>query len=64
MTVKGYARVSTDGQDLATQHELLSAAGAEQIFAEKTVTERKALARLVASLGPGDVVVVDPLGTC
>jgi DNA invertase Pin-like site-specific DNA recombinase len=64
MTVKGYARVSTDGQDLATQHELLSAAGAAQVFAEKisgAVTERKALARLVASLGPGDVVVVTKL---
>jgi len=62
--LKGYARVSTDGQDLATQHELLSAAGAEQIFAEKisgAVTERKALARLVASLEPGDVVVVTKL---
>ncbi len=62
--LKGYARVSTDGQDLATQHELLSAAGVEQVFAEKisgAVTERKALARLVALLDPGDVVVVTKL---
>ena len=33
--IKGYARVSTDGQDLATQHELLKAAGAELVYAEK-----------------------------
>jgi hypothetical protein len=33
--IKGYARVSTDGLDLATQHELLKAAGAELVFSEK-----------------------------
>src|SRR5262249_2213685 len=35
VTIKGYARVSTDGQDLATQHELLRDAGATQVFSEK-----------------------------
>jgi DNA invertase Pin-like site-specific DNA recombinase len=33
--IKGYARVSTDGQDLTTQHELLKAAGAELVYSEK-----------------------------
>jgi DNA invertase Pin-like site-specific DNA recombinase len=64
VTVKGYARVSTDGQDLATQHELLREAGASQIFAEKqsgAKTDRAALARCMASLEPGDVVVVTKL---
>ena len=48
MTVKGYARVSTDGQDLATQHELLKEAGATLVFSEKQSgikTDRAALAR-------------------
>jgi len=54
--IKGYARVSTDGQDLATQHELLRAAGAELVFSEKQSgikTDRAALARCLASLEPG-----------
>ena len=49
--IKGYARVSTDGQDLATQHELLKAAGAELVFSEKQSgikTDRAALARCLA----------------
>jgi DNA invertase Pin-like site-specific DNA recombinase len=33
--IKGYARVSTDRQDLATQHELLKGAGATSVFSEK-----------------------------
>ena len=46
--IKGYARVSTDGQDLATQHGLLKAAGAELVYSEKQSgikTDRAALAR-------------------
>lgn len=46
--IKGYARVSADGQDLATQNELLKAAGAELVFSEKQAgikTDRAALAR-------------------
>ena len=60
--IKGYARVSTDGQDLATQHELLKAAGAELVFSEKQSgikTDRAALARCLASLEPGDTVAGD-----
>jgi hypothetical protein len=59
--IKGYARVSTDGQDLATQHELLKAAGAELVYSEKQCgvkTDRAALARCMRSLEPGDTVVV------
>lgn len=59
--IKGYARVSTDGQDLATQHELLKAASATQVFSEKqsgVKTDRAALARCLGSLEPGDTVVV------
>jgi DNA invertase Pin-like site-specific DNA recombinase len=62
--IKGYARVSTDGQDLATQYELLREAGATQVFAEKQSgikTDRAGLARCLASLEPGDVVVVTKL---
>jgi DNA invertase Pin-like site-specific DNA recombinase len=63
--IKGYARVSTDGQDLATQHELLKAAAAELVYSEKQSgikTDSAALARLcLASLEPGDVVLVTKL---
>jgi DNA invertase Pin-like site-specific DNA recombinase len=62
--IKGYARVSTDGQTLEAQHEALRAAGATPVFAEKqsgVKTDRAALARCLASLEPGDVVVVTKL---
>jgi len=62
--IVGYARVSTDGQDLATQHELLKAAGAEPVYSEKqsgVKTDRAALARLIASLEAGDTVLVTKL---
>jgi DNA invertase Pin-like site-specific DNA recombinase len=59
--IVGYARVSTDGQSLETQHAALQAAGATQIYSEKisgAVTERKALARAIAALAQGDTLVV------
>jgi len=62
--IVGYARVSTDGQTLDAQHAALAQAGAHQVFAEKisgAVTERKALARAIAALGPGDILLVTRL---
>jgi DNA invertase Pin-like site-specific DNA recombinase len=62
--IVGYARVSTDGQTLDAQQASLTAAGAEKIFAEKVsgaVTDRKALARAIAALGAGDVLLVTRL---
>jgi DNA invertase Pin-like site-specific DNA recombinase len=62
----GYARVSTDGQTLDAQQSALAAAGAEEVFSEKVsgaVTARKALARAIAALGPGDILLVTRLDT-
>jgi len=60
----GYARVSTDGQTLDAQQTSLKAAGAERVFAEKVsgaVTDRRQLARAIAALAPGDVLLVTRL---
>ena len=60
----GYARVSTDGQTLDAQHVALIAAGAEKVYGEKisgAVTDRKALARAIDALGPGDTLIVTRL---
>jgi DNA invertase Pin-like site-specific DNA recombinase len=60
----GYARVSTDGQSLAPQLAELKAAKCEKIFQEKiggARSDRKQLARLMASLEKGDVLVVTRL---
>src|SRR5262245_445051 len=60
----GYARVSTDGQTLDAQQAALKAAGAEKVYSEKisgAVTDRRQLARAIASLGPGDVLLVTRL---
>ena len=66
--VFGYARVSTDGQTLEAQLAQLEAAGAGvgggRVFREKVsgaARERPQLARLLASLSPGDVVLVTRL---
>ena len=56
--IKGYARVSTDGQDLATQHELHEAAGATLLYAE-SASSLYAVAR-ARGCGPGDEA--GPLG--
>jgi len=62
--IVGYARVSTDGQSLGAQHAALQSAGAERVFAEKqsgVKTDRAALARCLAALGPGDTLLVTKL---
>jgi DNA invertase Pin-like site-specific DNA recombinase len=64
MAIYGYARVSTDGQTLDAQRAKLTAEGAETIFAEKesgAKTDRKALAKALAALGSGDVLLVTRL---
>src|SRR3981189_296619 len=64
MAVYGYARVSTDGQSLAAQIAELKSAKCEKIFQEKISgarSDRKQLARLIAVLAKGDVLVVTRL---
>jgi DNA invertase Pin-like site-specific DNA recombinase len=64
MATIGYARVSTNGQDLALQHEALEAAGCEKVFAEKISgarSDRLQLARMLKALRAGDTVVVTRL---
>ncbi|MFK0207208.1 recombinase family protein [Agrobacterium sp. NPDC090283] len=57
----GYARVSTEAQDLAYQIDRLTKAGCTEIFHEKRSGKnrdnRPELARLLASLQPGDVML-------
>ena len=57
----GYARVSTDDQNLDAQTDALKAAGAERIFADKIsggTRKRPELDKLFEQLREGDVVVV------
>ena len=64
MTTLGYARVSTTGQNLESQLSALEAAGAVKIFAEKesgAKTNRKELARAIATLDKGDLLLVTRL---
>lgn len=60
MTVYGYARVSTNGQDLAAQETELMAAGCAKVFKEKVSgakTDRTELAKALRRLEPGDVLI-------
>lgn len=60
----GYARVSTDGQTLDAQAAQLDAAGATKVFHEKASgasRDRAQLHKLLASLNPGDLVIVTRL---
>jgi len=64
MAAYGYARVSTDGQELDIQIALLGAAGCSKVFSEKesgVCDDRTQLRRLLKTLRPGDVVIVPAL---
>lgn len=58
----GYARVSTEEQNLDLQRQALEAAGCEKIFEDHGVsgaaTERPGLAAALAASGNGDMLVV------
>src|SRR6056297_1644046 len=57
----GYARISTDDQNLDAQTDALAAAGAEKVFADKISGSKRArpeLDRMLEQLRNGDVVTV------
>ncbi|MCL4148687.1 UNVERIFIED_CONTAM: hypothetical protein GTU68_043141 [Idotea baltica] len=57
----GYARVSTEDQSLALQHDALRAAGCERIFDDKASgakSERPGLTKALEQLRDGDTLVV------
>jgi DNA invertase Pin-like site-specific DNA recombinase len=59
--IYGYARVSTEAQDLTGATAQLKAAGCQKIYREKitgTTADRPQLKKLVAALAHGDVVIV------
>ena len=64
MTVYGYARVSTDGQSVDAQVRQLTDAGCEKVLREVASgakSDRAPLARAIAALHPGDVLMVTRL---
>ena len=64
MTRYGYARVSTDGQSLASQDVELHAAGCGKVYAEKISgarSDRPELAKVLKRLTTGDVLIVTRL---
>jgi DNA invertase Pin-like site-specific DNA recombinase len=64
MPICGYARVSTDGQSLASQDAELHAAGCGKVYAEKISgarSDRPELAKALKRLNTGDVLIVTRL---
>lgn len=61
----GYARVSSQGQDLAVQEQMLQDAGCDVIYSEKRsgteLTSREALSEALRSSRAGDAIVVTRL---
>ena len=57
----GYARVSTDDQNMSLQLDALAAAGCEKVFQDEisgAATKRPGLDEALAALQPGDVLTV------
>ena len=64
MSIFGYARVSTDGQTLASQEAELMAAGCAKVYAEKISgarTDRTELVKVMKRLEAGDLLIVTRL---
>jgi DNA invertase Pin-like site-specific DNA recombinase len=64
MAALGYARVSSNGQELSGQVAELQAAGCVKVYREKASgaqTDRPELAKLLKQLDQGDVVIVTRL---
>jgi DNA invertase Pin-like site-specific DNA recombinase len=64
MTLYGYARVSTDGQSLASQETELKAAHCAKVYAEKISgarSDRPELAKVLKRLEAGDALIVTRL---
>jgi DNA invertase Pin-like site-specific DNA recombinase len=62
--IRGYARVSTDGQSIDAQVKQLRAAGAEKVWRETASgakTDRAQLRRVLDQLDAGDVLIVTRL---
>lgn len=62
--IVGYARVSTEEQDLSVQLDRLTAAGCEKVFSEKrtgTNTDRGALQNCLEFVREGDTLIVTRL---
>lgn len=61
MAIIGYARVSTEGQELTAQLEQLTAAGVDKVFQEKVSgvrQDRPQLAAMLEHVREGDTVVI------